>query len=162
MATINQSKKITPFLWYNTNAEEAVQFYTSIFPDSKIKHVARYPENAPMPAGTAMVVTFELDNTDFIAMNGGPQYTFNPAISFVINCDNQEEIDHYYNSLTQAGKDMQCGWVQDKYGLSWQITPKILYQLMNSGDAARSARVVQSLWKMNKIIIADLQKAYDQ
>jgi predicted 3-demethylubiquinone-9 3-methyltransferase (glyoxalase superfamily) len=163
MATLNNGKqKITPFLWFNDRAEEAANFYTSVFRQSRIKQVSRYGENAPMPKGTVMIVTFELAGQEFIALNGGPQYSFSPAISFIIHCDDQEEIDHYWDLLQSEDSLNQCGWLQDKFGVTWQVVPRILGELMNSGDAARSSRVMQALWKMGKIIISDLQTAYNQ
>lgn len=162
MTTIKNQQKITPFLWFNNNAEEAANFYISIFKNAKIKQVSKYGENAPMPAGTVMIAVFEIEGQEFIALNGGPVFTLSPAISFVINCDTQEEVDHFWENLSSGGAPNQCGWVQDKFGVSWQVVPTALGKLMSSGDPARSSRVMQALWKMNKIIIADLQKAYDQ
>jgi predicted 3-demethylubiquinone-9 3-methyltransferase (glyoxalase superfamily) len=162
MATIKeQSQKITPFLWFNTNAEEAVKFYISIFKNSKITQVSHYGENAPMPKGTVMVVAFEMEGQKFLALNGGPQFTFTPAISFMVNCDTQDEIDHYWDKLSsEGGATNQCGWLQDKFGLSWQIVPSNLGQLISAGgDAAKSSRVMQAVWKMTKIIIKDLENA---
>ena len=162
MATIkNNHQKITPFLWFDNNAEEAVIFYTHIFNNSKIGIISRYGENAPMPLGTVMVITFTIEGQDFTALNGGPQFTFSPAVSFVINCDTQEEIDHYWNRLSAGGSTKQCGWLQDKFGVSWQVVPAILSELMKGG-AAKASNVMQALWKMDKLIIADLEKAYNQ
>jgi predicted 3-demethylubiquinone-9 3-methyltransferase (glyoxalase superfamily) len=163
MAILNTNKqKITPFLWFNENAEEAANFYVSVFQNSKIKNISHYGQNAPMPAGTVMIAVFELEGQEFIALNGGPQFTISPAISLVINCETQQEIDHFWEKLSSPASPNQCGWVQDKFGVSWQVVPAILGNLMGSGDSARSSRVMQALWKMNKIIIADLQKAYEQ
>jgi len=162
MATITNQQKITPFLWFDTNAEEAVNFYTGIFNNAQIGMLSRYGENAPMPAGTVMVATFTIEGLKFMAINGGPQLKFSPAISFVINCDTQDEVDHYWDNLSAGGSTQQCGWLQDKFGISWQVVPTKLRQLMSSGDAKKSSNVMQALWKMNKLIIADLEAAYNQ
>jgi len=154
-------QKVTPFLWFDTQAEEAATFYTSIFKNSKITHVSRYDaESAKVSGqqeGTAMVVAFELDGQQFSAINGGPQFKFSEAVSFVINCENQEEIDHYWNSLSADPASEQCGWLKDKYGLSWQVVPTSLGELMS--DPNTSPKVMQALLQMKKIIIADLEKA---
>jgi len=118
--------KITPFLWFDSNAEEAAQFYTSIFKNSKILQTSRYGEDGPGPKGTVMTIRFELNGQEFIALNGGPHFKFNEAVSFVVNCETQQEVDEYWKKLTAGGKEVQCGWLTDKYGLSWQITPTIL------------------------------------
>ncbi len=153
---------ITPCLWFDGQAEEAASFYVSIFPSSRILHVARYPENPRFEAGKVMVVKFELDGQEFIALNGGPQFKFTEAISLTINCETQAEIDHYWSRLTEGGgREVQCGWLKDRYGLSWQVTPTIIGKLMSSGDGARSARVMAAMMPMVKIDIAALQKAYD-
>lgn len=155
-------QKITPFLWYDNNAEEAANFCVSIFKDSEILQVARYPEGSPGPAGTAMTVKFQLNGQDFVALNGGPHFKFTEAISFVVNCESQEEIDHFWEKLLDGGgQESQCGWLKDRYGLSWQIVPTILGKLFEGSDPARSKRVMDAMLKMIKLDIATLQRAYD-
>ena len=150
--------RIRPFLWYNTQAEEAANFYVSIFKNSKILHVARYPEGGPMPAGTAMVVVFELDGRGFLALNGGPNFKFTEAISFTISCENQQEIDYYWAKLTaDGGSEGPCGWLKDKYGLSWQVVPKKMGELLSNPKTA--SRVMQEEMKMKKIDLAILERA---
>lgn len=152
--------KITPFLWYDTEAEEAAKFYCSIFKNSKIHRVARYPEGSPAPAGNVMTVEFELDGQRFIALNAGPHFTFNEAVSFVIDCDTQAEVDHYWSQLTSdGGQESMCGWLKDKYGLSWQVTPKALTKLMSDPDKEKAKRVMQAMMRMRKIDIAELEEA---
>jgi predicted 3-demethylubiquinone-9 3-methyltransferase (glyoxalase superfamily) len=153
--------KITPFLWFDNNAEEAVQFYTSIFRNSKILQTSRYPEGAPGPKGSVMTMKFELNGQEFIALNGGPHFKFNEAISFEVNCETQKEIDEYWEKLTSGGgKEVQCGWLKDKYGLSWQIVPAALGQLMADKDPKKAKRVTQAMLKMVKLDIEALKKAY--
>ncbi|OIO57617.1 MAG: hypothetical protein COX57_08840 [Alphaproteobacteria bacterium CG_4_10_14_0_2_um_filter_63_37] len=152
--------KITPFLWFDTQAEEAATFYTSVFKNSAINHVSRYGDNAPMPTGTAMTVAFQIDGQPFVALNGGPQYRFSPAISFVVDCADQAEIDHLWNTLAQGGQTQACGWLQDRYGVSWQIVPAALGRLLSGDDPERSSRVMQALWSMVKIDIAALERAF--
>ena len=154
-------QKITPFLWFDNQAEEAMNFYISIFRNSKIGRVSRYGEAGPGPKGSVMVGTITLEGQEFMVLNGGPLYKFTPAISFVVNCETQEEIDYYWDSLSASGKIVQCGWLTDKFGLSWQIVPTILGQLMSKGDAVRSGQMMQALMKMDKLIIADLKRAYE-
>jgi len=153
------SPKITPFLWFDNKAEEAAKFYTSIFKNSKITFTSYYSEGMPLPKGTALTVAFELDGCKFTALNGGPLYKFSHAVSFVVNCENQEEIDYFWSKLSEGGKTEPCGWLVDKYGLSWQIVPSDLGRLLSPGDAAKSGRVMQALMKMGKLIIADLENA---
>lgn len=153
--------KITPFLWFDNNAEEAVNFYTSIFKNSKIGKIARYGEAGPGPKGTVMVTNFTLDGQEFTALNGGPLFKFTEAISFVVSCETQEELDHYWTKLTAGGKEVQCGWLKDKFGLSWQIVPTILSKLASDPDPAKSQRVMKAMMQMVKIDIAALQRAYD-
>jgi predicted 3-demethylubiquinone-9 3-methyltransferase (glyoxalase superfamily) len=153
-------QKITPFLWFDSKAEEAANFYTSVFKNSKILNVARYGDAGPGPKGSAMTVTFELEGQRFIALNGGPQYTFTPAISFFVNCETQAEVDESWNKLSAGGKEVQCGWLQDKFGLSWQIIPKQLMELMSDKDPAKSQRVFKAMLQMKKIDIEGLQRAY--
>jgi predicted 3-demethylubiquinone-9 3-methyltransferase (glyoxalase superfamily) len=153
-------QKIIPFLWFNNQAEQAVNFYTSIFKNSKIGATSRYGEAGPGPAGSVMVMEFEIDGQKFTALNGGPIYNFTPAISFFVNCSSQEEVDYYWEQLSQGGEKGQCGWLKDKYGISWQIVPTILGQLMSDPDAAKAGRVTRAMLKMTKLDIATLEKAY--
>ncbi len=156
-------QKISPFLWFDSNAEEAANFYVSIFKDSKILKIARYGEAGPGPAGSVMVVNFQIEGQDFIALNGGPLFKFTEAISFVINCQTQEEVDHYWNKLTAGGgQESQCGWLKDKYGLSWQVTPTILGELLADKDQKKAQRVMQAMLQMKKIDIAALKRAAAQ
>ena len=156
-------QKITPFLWFNDNAEEAVKFYTSIFKNSKIGKVARYDEAgekaAGRPAGSVMTVEFQLEGQQFMALNGGPHFKFTEAISFVVNCKTQAEVDKFWKKLSTGGKEVQCGWLKDKYGLSWQIVPTILGELLSGKDAAKSQRVMQAMLKMVKLDIKKLKQA---
>jgi predicted 3-demethylubiquinone-9 3-methyltransferase (glyoxalase superfamily) len=154
-------QKIRPFLWFDGNAEEAVAFYTSIFDDSKLISVMRYGEAGPGPKGSVMAATFELAGQQFIALNGGVHYRFSPAISFFVSCESQAEIDAYWDRLVAGGAPMQCGWVTDRYGLTWQIVPSALADMMTDPDPAKSARVSRALYGMIKLDIAALQRAYD-
>jgi predicted 3-demethylubiquinone-9 3-methyltransferase (glyoxalase superfamily) len=154
-------QKITPFLWYDKEAEEAAKFYCSIFKNSKILRTARYPEGSPAPAGSVMTVEFELEGERFIALNAGPHFKFNEAVSFVIECDTQAEVDNYWSKLTSdGGQESMCGWLKDKYGLSWQVTPKALGKLMTDPDKEKAKRVMQAMMQMKKINIAELEGAY--
>ena len=156
------SQKITPFLWFDNNAEEAVNFYTSIFKDSKILKTSRYGDAGPGPKGTVMVVNFELNGQEFIALNGGPHFKFNESISFVINCKTQEEVDNYWEGLLAGGgKESQCGWLKDKFGLSWQIVPTAFFKLVGDSDPEKAGRVMQAMLGMIKFDVAKLQEAYD-
>jgi predicted 3-demethylubiquinone-9 3-methyltransferase (glyoxalase superfamily) len=155
-------QKITPFLWFDDKAEEAMRFYVSIFKNSKVGSVTRYGDAGPGPKGTVMVATFQLDGQEFIALNGGPQFTFSPAVSFVVNCTTQEEVDGYWEKLSEGGAKNQCGWLQDKYGLSWQIVPTVLGELLQDKDAAKAQRVMKAMLQMTKIDIALLKQAYEQ
>jgi predicted 3-demethylubiquinone-9 3-methyltransferase (glyoxalase superfamily) len=150
-------EKLTTCLWFDGNAEEAVDFYTSIFEDSKITHVSRYGEAGPGPKGKVMVVAFELNGQSFIALNGGPQFKFTPAMSLVVNCETQAAINHYWDGLVAGGAPQQCGWLTDKYGLSWQIVPAKIGEWMK--DAAKGQRVMAAVMKMVKLDIAELQRA---
>ncbi|MDQ5955282.1 MAG: hypothetical protein QG621_285 [Patescibacteria group bacterium] len=158
---------ITPFLWFDTQAEEAAQFYTSIFKNSKILNVSRYTEAGKeihgKEPGSAMVVEFELNGQKFQAINGGPHFTFTPAISFLVTCEDQEEVDHYWDKLTAGGapEAQQCGWLADKYGLSWQIVPKQLFDFMSDPDRTKAGRAMEAMMHMKKLDIAALQKAHD-
>ncbi len=155
-------QKITPFLWFDGKAEEAMRFYVSIFKNSKIGSITRYGDAGPGPKGTVMIVTFQLDGQEFIALNGGPQFTFSPAISLVVNCETQEEVDAFWEKLSEGGEKLQCGWLKDKYGLSWQIVPTVLGEMMQDKDAEKSQRVMKAMLQMNKIDIARLKQAYAQ
>jgi predicted 3-demethylubiquinone-9 3-methyltransferase (glyoxalase superfamily) len=154
-------QKITPFLWFDNQAEEAAKFYTSIFKNSKVGAISRYGDAGPGPKGSVMVVSFQLDGQEFTALNGGPQFKFTEAISLVVNCETQGEVDTFWEKLSEGGQKIQCGWLKDKFGLAWQIVPAALPKLMSSGDAARSNRVMQALMQMDKIDIKRLQQAYD-
>src|SRR5882724_1157370 len=153
-------QKITPFLWFNGNAEETVRFYTSIFKRSKIGSMTRYGDAGPGPKGTVMSATFQLEGQEFMALNGGPMFTFSPAISFFVNCETQAEVDELWTKLSAGGKEDQCGWLKDKYGLSWQIIPKALMELMRDTDTAKSSRVMKAMLQMTKIDIAALKRAH--
>jgi predicted 3-demethylubiquinone-9 3-methyltransferase (glyoxalase superfamily) len=155
-------QKITPFLWFDNKAEEAANFYVSRFKNSKIGKVVRYPEGAPAPKGTVMSVTFELDGQEFYALNGGPQYKFTPAISLFVNCETQPEVDELWEKLSEGGRKDRCGWLQDRYGLSWQIIPSVLGKLLHGSDPVKSKRVMQAMLQMQKLDIQKLQQAYDQ
>lgn len=148
---------ITPFLWFDNQAEEAAKFYTSIFKNSKIKQVTRYPEGTPGPAGSVMVVNFELNGQEFTALNGGPMFQFTEAISLVVKCEDQKEIDYYWEKLSEGGKEVQCGWLKDKFGLSWQIVPTSMGKLMSTPE--KSARVMAEVMKMVKLDLPTMEKA---
>ncbi|MEO6695810.1 MAG: VOC family protein [Ignavibacteria bacterium] len=152
-------QKITPFLWFDNNAEEAINFYTSVFKNSKIKSVTKYGEAGPGPAGSVMVATFELEGQEFIALNGGPVFKFTEAISFSVDCKSQEEVDEFWEKLSEGGAESQCGWLKDKYGLSWQIVPTILPELLQNKDPKISKRVMEAMMNMKKINIAELKEA---
>ena len=154
-------QKIITYLWFNDKAEEAARFYTSIFPNSRMKEIARYGEAGPGPKGAVMSVTFELDGQDFFALNGGPTYSFTPAISLLVNCFDQAEVDLLWDKLSEGGEKGRCGWLTDRYGLSWQIIPTILSQMLLDPDGARSQRVMKAMLEMGKIDIAGLQRAYE-
>lgn len=154
--------KITPFLWFNNNAEEAMNFYLSVFKNSKINTIARYGEAGPGPKGSVMTASFQLDGHDFVALNGGPHYTITPAISFWINCETQQEVDHYWNSLSAGGQIQRCGWLTDRFGVTWQVVPSILPKLLQDKDPAKSQRVMKAMLTMEKLDIAALQQAYDK
>ena len=151
--------KITPWLWFDTQGEEAAEFYTAIFPNSKIIDVTRYGPTGPGPEGSAMTVTFVLDGQEYVALNGGPEYTFSEAVSFQISCASQEEVDEYWDRLSESGEEGPCGWLKDRFGLSWQIVPTALGVLLGDPDPARAQRAMQAMLKMRKINIADLQQA---
>jgi len=155
-------QKLTPFLWFDDKAEEAVSFYTSIFKNSKIMSIARYgdagAEVSGRPKGTVMTVAFQLEGQEFVALNGGPQFKFTEAISFVVNCQTQEEIDEYWKKLSAGGQEVQCGWLKDKYGLSWQIVPTILGEMLSDPDPKKAERVMKAMLQMKKIDIKSLAK----
>lgn len=159
-------QKLSTCLWFNNNAEEAVNFYTSIFKDSKIKlttHYGEFSANASgQPKGAIMTIVFELAGQEYMALNGGPTFQFSPAISMMVNCDNQEELDYYWNSLSAGGQEVECGWLTDKFGLSWQIVPKALGEMMQSKDPKKIERVMTALLKMVKLDEATLKRAYDE
>ena len=155
-------QKITPFLWFDGKAEEAVNFYVCIFKNSRVGTITRYGDAGPGPKGTVMIATFQLEGQDFIALNGGPQYTFTPAISLFVDCKTQEEVDDLWNKLSEGGKTDRCGWLRDKYGLSWQIIPSTLRELMGDKDPEKSKRVMKAMLQMTKIDIQGLKQAYDQ
>ena len=154
--------KITPFLWFDDQAEEAANFYVSIFENSAILSVSRYGEGAPRPAGTAMSVSFVLDGLEVQALNGGPHYKFTPAISLFVTCESQPEVDELWGKLLEGGREDQCGWLTDKFGLSWQIIPSILWELLRDKNPKKSAAVMKAMMQMVKIDIAGLKKAYEQ
>lgn len=159
-------QRISPFLWFDDKAEEAVKFYTSIFKNSEITNVARYGEAGAQvsgrPKGSVMTVAFQLDGQEFIALNGGPQFKFTEAVSFVVNCQTQEELDEYWKKLSDGGQEVQCGWLKDKYGLSWQIVPTALEQLMSDPDPKKTERVMRAMLQMKKLDIKGLKQAYEQ
>lgn len=159
-------QKITPFLWFDNQAEEAAMFYTSVFKNSRIGSVARYGEEGAevsgQPKGSVMTVEFELEGQKFVALNGGPHFTFSPAISFVVNCEAQEEVDELWEKLSEGGEKQRCGWLKDKYGVSWQIIPTDLGRMLQDKDAGKSKRVMNALLQMDKIDIAGLKRAYAQ
>ena len=155
-------QKVSPFLWFDGQAEEAASFYTSLFKNSRVIHVTRHGEGGPAPKGTAMSVTFELDGHEYMALNGGPHFKFTPAISLFVKCETQEEVDRYWNALcADGGKPERCGWLTDRFGLSWQIIPNALGQLLQDPDRAKAGRVMQAMLKMGKIEIAGLRQAYE-
>ena len=155
-------QKITPFLWFDGKAEEAMNFYVSVFKNSKIVRIARYGEGGPGTRGTVMTGTFLIEGQEFIALNGGPQFTFSPAISFLVNCGTQQEVDELWEKLSEGGEKQRCGWFKDQYGVSWQIVPTALGKLLNDSDPVKSKNVMQAMLQMDKIDIERLQQAYEQ
>ena len=155
-------QKITPFLWFDNNAEEAVNHYLSIFKNSKITKIVRYGDAGPGPKGSVMTIAFQLEGQDFIALNGGPIFKFTEAISLSVDCKTQTEVDEVWEKLSDGGQQGQCGWLKDKYGLSWQINPSILVEMLQDKDAEKSKRVMQAMLQMRKIDIAGLKRAYEQ
>jgi predicted 3-demethylubiquinone-9 3-methyltransferase (glyoxalase superfamily) len=154
-------QKITPFLWFDHQAEEAMNFYVSIFKNSKILSVSRYGEAGPGPAGTVMTATFQLEGQEFMALNGGPDYKFTEAISLFVDCKTQEEVDELWEKLSEGGEAGPCGWLKDRFGLSWQIVPRVLGELLNDPDPAKSQRVMKAMLQMSKLDIAGLKEAYE-
>ena len=158
-------KTITPCLWFDTQAEEAATFYCSVFKNSKITSVSHFPDAGQdvhgKPAGSVMVVAFELDGQPFTALNGGPQFTFDEAVSFQVMCETQADIDYYWNALTAGGQEIACGWLKDKFGLSWQVVPSVIPKMMTDPDTRKSARVMNAFMKMKKLEIAAIERAYN-
>jgi predicted 3-demethylubiquinone-9 3-methyltransferase (glyoxalase superfamily) len=157
-----QIQKITPFLWFDHQAEEAAKFYVAIFPNSTMGKIARYSGAGPGPKGSVMTVAFQLEGQHFTALNGGPHFKFTEAISFVVHCETQEEVDKYWEQLSQGGQEVQCGWVKDKFGLSWQVVPTALIKMAQDENPARVERVMKAMLQMKKLDIAGLEKAYRQ
>lgn len=155
-------QKITPYLWFDNQAEEAAKFYISLFKNSRILNTSYYGEGAPMPAGTALTVTFQLNGQEFVALNGGPQFKFSEAVSFYVNCEDQSEVDRLWAALTQDGEEQSCGWLKDKYGLSWQIIPSGLIEMLTSPEQEKAARAIQSMFTMKKIDLEKIRQAYEQ
>lgn len=154
-------QKITPFLWFDNNAEEAANFYVSVFKNSKLLNVARYSDAGPGPKDSVMTVEFELDGQEFVALNAGPRFKFTEAISFVVNCETQDEVDYYWERLSEGGEKSRCGWLKDKFGLWWQVTPTILGKLMADKDQQKAKRVMETMLQMDKLDIEPLQRAYE-
>jgi predicted 3-demethylubiquinone-9 3-methyltransferase (glyoxalase superfamily) len=150
---------ITPWLWFDTEGEDAANFYASVFPNSKVGEITRYGSAGPRPEGMAMTVSFELDGQKFVALNGGPEFTFDEAISFQVLCKDQDEVDSYWDQLSDGGEEGPCGWVKDKFGLSWQIVPTALHELLSDPDPERAQRAMAAMLEMKKIVIADLENA---
>jgi predicted 3-demethylubiquinone-9 3-methyltransferase (glyoxalase superfamily) len=151
--------RINPFLWFDTQAEEAARFYTSVFDDSRIVSITRYGDAGPLPKGTVMTVDFVLDGVRVQALNGGPLFKFNEAISLAVNCETQDEVDRYWEALSQGGEKGPCGWLKDKYGLSWQVNPTVLEELLGDPDREKAQRVMEAMLKMSKMDIAELERA---
>lgn len=156
-------QKITPHLWFDDNAEEAIEFYLSIFKNSRIIHISRYGKGGPGREGSVISAIFQLEDQEFMALNGGPYFKFNEAVSFFVSCKDQKEVDYYWNALTaDGGEESMCGWLKDKFGVSWQIVPSVLRQLIDSPDQERAARTMEAMLKMNKLDIKTLENAYNQ
>lgn len=154
------TQKIRPFLWFDNDAEEAARFYVSIFANSEITDIMRYGPGAPKPEGSILTVAFRLDSQEFIALNGGPEFPFTEAVSFSIDCDSQAEVDRYWEKLTDGGEPGQCGWLKDKYGLSWQVVPRVLIEMLQDEDGDKANRVMQAMLQMSKIDVPTLERAY--
>jgi predicted 3-demethylubiquinone-9 3-methyltransferase (glyoxalase superfamily) len=153
--------RITPNLWFDTESKDAAEFYVSVFPNSQIRNVSYYGEAGPRPAGTVLTVDFVLDGQEFTAINGGPEFTFDEAVSFLINCADQDEVDNYWDKLTEGGEESQCGWLKDKFGLSWQVVPEDLEKLITDPDKGRAERAMQAMLGMKKLDVAALHAAAD-
>jgi predicted 3-demethylubiquinone-9 3-methyltransferase (glyoxalase superfamily) len=154
-------QKITPFLWFDNNAEEAANFYVSVFKNSKVLSVSRYGDAGPGPKGTVMVAEFQIDGQEFVALNGGPRFKFTEAISFVVNCDTQEEVEYFWERLSEGGEKSRCGWLKDRFGLWWQVVPAVLGKLMSDSDPEKVKRVTEAMLRMDRIDIEPLQRAYE-
>jgi len=154
--------RVTPFLWFDDKAEEAANFYISIFPNSRVTALHRYSEAGPKPAGTVMTVEFELDGQPFVALNGGPQYQFSPAVSFAVKCKDQGELDSFWDKLTEGGQEIQCGWLTDRYGITWQIVPANIAEILGGQHPKKAAAAAKAMFAMKKLDIAALKKAYDE
>ena len=152
-------QRFTPCLWFDNQAEEAARFYTSVFPNSRILEIARYGDAGPRPEGTVMTVSFELDGHEFVALNGGPEFTFSEAVSFQVICETQDEVDTYWSTLSEGGEEGPCGWLKDRFGLSWQIVPRVLFELVSDPDREKSQRAMAAMLQMGKIDIEALQEA---
>jgi predicted 3-demethylubiquinone-9 3-methyltransferase (glyoxalase superfamily) len=159
---MNDMQKITPFLWFNNNAEEAANFYTSIFKNSKIGDISRCGDVGPGPKGTVLSITFELEGQKFMALNGGPHFSFTPAISLFVNCETQQEVDEFWEKLSDGGQIERCGWLRDKFGVSWQIIPAALMKLMSDPDPKKANQVMKAMLEMDKIDVQRLEQAYQQ
>jgi predicted 3-demethylubiquinone-9 3-methyltransferase (glyoxalase superfamily) len=151
--------KLTPCLWFDTESEQAATFYTSVFKNSRILSVERYGEAGPRPAGSVMTVSFELDGHEFVALNGGPEFTFNESVSFMVDCGSQEEVDYYWERLSEGGEESQCGWLKDKYGVSWQVIPSVLQELLTDSNPAKAQAAMKAMLQMGKIDIEILKRA---
>jgi predicted 3-demethylubiquinone-9 3-methyltransferase (glyoxalase superfamily) len=156
------TQRITPFLWYDSQAEEAANFYVSIFENSNVGLITRYGETGPGPKGSVMTVGFTLDGQEFVALNGGPQFPFTEAISLMVNCESQEEIDYYWEKLSAGGSEVQCGWLKDKFGLSWQIVPARFFELLRTASQEKLDRVMKAMMEMVKMDLAKLERAYNE
>jgi len=160
--TIIPSQKIYPCLWFDHQAKNAAEFYTSTFPNSKLGSIYYYGEGAPLPAGTVLTVKFQIEGAEFLALNGGPHFTITPGVSFVIGCETQEEVDYYWEKLGEGGRYDQCGWLTDKFGVTWQVVPAMLGRLMELGDGRKTGAMMGAMMQMVKLDIATLQKAWDE
>jgi predicted 3-demethylubiquinone-9 3-methyltransferase (glyoxalase superfamily) len=154
-------QKITPFLWFDNNAEEAANFYVSVFKDSKMLNVSRYGDAGPGPKGTVMVAEFQIEGQEFVALNGGPRFKFTEAVSFVVNCETQEEVNYFWEKLSDGGEKSRCGWLKDKFGLGWQVVPTVLNELLADKDQQKADRVMKAMLQMDRIDIEPLQRAAD-
>ena len=154
-------QKITPFLWFDNQAEEAMNFYVSIFPNSNVLQVTHYGDTGPGPKGTVMTAEFQIEGQEFVALNGGPQFKFTEAISFVVNCETQEEVDYFWEKLSEGGEKSRCGWLEDKFGLSWQVVPTVMVEMFQDKDPEKSQRVMKAMMQMDKLEIKTLKEAYD-